>query len=383
MKRFVTLLAIPMLIATLLAPASAGPSQGGWSTENIEYVGSVPFESATSTGVSIQGKYMYLTSWRSLSIYDISDPVAPTQLSTVPFGTDGQSPFRFENEQVATNGKILLFSQELPNNTLYVYDVEDKTNPTLIATVAGAGGHTQSCVLNCRYSYGSTGSIIDLKDPTKPVILEQKWTELTKMQGGVHDVYETKPGFVIASGYDWAQFLDVRNPAKPKLLAQVANDNSNFIFHSGTIPGGPSGKFLIMQGEQNATVQCDENQGSFQTFDASKWKKTGTFTKIDSYVVANGTYQDGGPPVNGLGCSAHWFTTHPSFNNKTGGLVAAGYYEHGTRLLDIQPDGKIKEAGWFVPWAGSTSATYWITKDLIYAVDYTRGLDILRYTDKP
>jgi hypothetical protein len=46
-----------------------------------------------------------------------------------------------------------------------------------------------------------------------------------------------------------------------------------------------------------------------------------------------------------LGCSAHWFDEHPTYRN--GGLVALGYYEHGTRFLDIQRNGKIKE------WAGS------------------------------
>lgn len=33
-----------------------------------------------------------------------------------------------------------------------------------------------------------------------------------------------------------------------------------------------------------------------------------------------------------------------------------------------------------LPSAGSTSAAYWITRDIVYAVDYTRGIDILRYT---
>ena len=29
--------------------------------------------------------------------------------------------------------------------------------------------------------------------------------------------------------------------------------------------------------------------------------------------------------------------------------------------------------------AGSTSAAYWLTRKIVYAVDYTRGIDILRY----
>src|SRR3712207_8267266 len=36
--------------------------------------------------------------------YDISDPEAPVRMSTTPFG------FKFENEDVATNGEIMIFS---------------------------------------------------------------------------------------------------------------------------------------------------------------------------------------------------------------------------------------------------------------------------------
>ena len=31
---------------------------------------------------------------------------------------------------------------------------------------------------------------------------------------------------------------------------------------------------------------------------------------------------------------------------------------------------------------GATSGAYWITNRILYAVDYQRGIDILRYTGK-
>jgi len=381
MRRFITLLAVPAVVATLLAPASAGPSEGGFSTDNVEYVGHVPFESATSTGVSIQGKYMYLTSWRNLSIYDIKDPETPALLSTVPFGTRGEDPFMFENEQVSTNGEILLFAEQLPRNRLWVYDVEDKTNPQLIAQLAGAGGHTTSCVLDCKWAIGSAGYIIDLSNPAKPELQKENMWEMTKMEGGVHDVEEIKPGFILASGYSTVQIVDARNPLKPKVLASASNKNPEFIFHSGTWPNGMKDRWVMMQGEQNFQPRCDpEKNGPFQTFDTKGWQKSKTLNLVDTYAVENGTYQDGSPPANGLGCSAHWFDAHDTFKN--GGLVAIGYYEHGTRFVDVASNGKIKEVGWFVPWGGSTSGAWWASKDIVYAVDYTRGIDILRYTGK-
>jgi hypothetical protein len=41
--------------------------------------------------------------------------------------------------------------------------------------------------------------------------------------------------------------------------------------------------------------------------------------------------------------------------------------------------GKISERGFFVPIAGSTSASYWLTDKIVYNVDYSRGIDILQY----
>jgi hypothetical protein len=116
------------------------------------------------------------------------------------------------------------------------------------------------------------------------------------------------------------------------------------------------------------------------TFSTKGWRSSHSVTLLDTYRVKNGTYADGSPAVNALGCSAHWFQEHETFRN--GGLVAVGYYEHGTRFLDVAPTGKIKEAGYFMPYGGSTSAAYWVTKNLVYAVDYTRGIDILRWKGK-
>lgn len=364
------------LLAVGLAPAQGAPSQGGFASDNVEYVGYVPFEVGTATGASIIGKYMYVTSWKAFSIYDISDPTAPERLSTTPFG------FKFENENVASNGKILVFSEELPQDVLHIWDVEDKTNPVQIAELPGAGGHTQTCVLKCKYLYGSEGYIVDIRNPAKPKKMKQNWIEMTGLQGGAHDVEEFKKGFIITSPINDAfQIIDVRNPLKPKVIARGPHpDPSAWLFHSGKWPNGGKDKFILMQGEKNFKARCDDKNGPFQTWSTKNWKKSKTMTLVDTFRVTNGTYQDGSPAVNGLGCSAHWFDEHRTFKN--GGLVAVGYYEHGTRFLDVAGNGKIKEAGWFLPHAGSTSATYWVNDKLVYSVDYTRGIDILKYNGK-
>ncbi len=57
-------------------------------------------------------------------------------------------------------------------------------------------------------------------------------------------------------------------------------------------------------------------------------------------------------------------------------------YNSGTRFLEVNSKGKIEEVGWFLPHAGGTSGAYFIDKKIVYAVDYQRGLDILRFTGK-
>ena len=68
----------------------------------------------------------------------------------------------------------------------------------------------------------------------------------------------------------------------------------------------------------------------------------------------------------------------PSFHN--GGIIAAGFYDHGTRFLRVSDKGKVSEEGYFLPYRGDTSAAYWLTDEIVYSIDYERGIDILRYT---
>ena len=172
--------------------------------------------------------------------------------------------------------------------------------------------------------------------------------------------------------------LDARkDPAHPKLLATGSNSDGRFI-HGNLWPRRMLDKFLLVMGETSGPACDSESSAAFMTWDATKWKKSRSFKMIDEYRVKNGLPTDGNAPAN-LYCG-HWFTTHPTWRN--GGLVAAGWYEHGTRFLDVSPRGKIKEVGYFLPVGGSTSAAYWVSKNIVYSVDYNRGLDIIRFTGK-
>ena len=386
MRKVVTILAALGLLIGLLPGANAGPGPQGISSDNVEQVTFLPFEAGTATGANFfhQGKdhFMIVTSWKNFNIYNINDPASPELVSTVPFG------FQFENEDVATNGEIMLFSESLPNNILHVWDIEDVTNPVEIAQVEGAGQHTTSCILNCTWAYGSNGAITDLRNPAKPKLMKEKWTDGLEAIGGFHDISEVARGLVLSASQPMV-FLDARkDPRKPKLLATSALNEQvgEAPIHSNLWPRNAKDDFLLVTGESwspsNGGAQCteDRNQG-FSTWDATKWKKTRSFTRVDVFKAKNGTIVDGGSAVNApFGCSSHWFTYHPKWKN--GGLVAAAWYSHGTRLLKVDGKGKISEIGYFLPHGGGTSAAYWVDNEYIYSVDYQRGIDVLRYTGK-
>jgi hypothetical protein len=123
---------------------------------------------------------------------------------------------------------------------LHVWNVEDKTNIQQIAELEGAGDHTTTCILKCKWAYGSDGTIVDLRNPAKRKLAaardsKKSWHARTGLQGGGHDVEEFRNGFLITSPLSAPfQWLDVRNPLRPKVLGQGKNpDPQGFLFHSG------------------------------------------------------------------------------------------------------------------------------------------------------
>lgn len=379
MIRRLLLVLIAVLTALSGLPAGAGelelegPSAGGVSSDNVEWVAHIPFSGPSGSGGRLVGRYFYALDSTKMTIYDTKDPLNPEIVGILE---NPHEPI-FTREDLDTNGKILLLpSFDVAPGPLDIVDVEDKTNPQVIASIPNGSEHTFSCVLDCKWAYGSSGTIIDLRDPANPEVMDTKWGDDKPGGNSAHDVTEVSPGIVLTATPQF-MLLDARkDPANPKLLAIGTTPDMRFQ-HTAVWPRAGKDRWVLMAGETNFKPRCSDTGGAFMTFDAKKWKKTQQFTMVDEYRVSNGTYADGSPAVNAIGCSSHWHEAQPTFRN--GGIVAAAFFEHGVRFLDILKDGKIKEAGYFMPHAGSTGAVYWRTKDILYSTDYTRGIDILRF----
>lgn len=399
-------------LAAPVASAQAPVLPGGDSvtSDNMTHVGKFPLM-GDGIGGRVVGDIFYATSTVGLFIFDISDPADPQHLGGIT--TD----VHWENEDVPTNGKILGISASLGGTAcpvgeqaggcLNLYDVTDPANPTQISSAVGIGAHTAECVLDCTWFYGSEGQIVDARDPKNPKTLDVTWTEkaieqgyeVTAVSSSPHDVTEVAPGYVVSSSQPMVLMsLHPEHggaPDNPVVIASGNNEDARFI-HSTEWPRQGKDKFLLVGGESvlgdivgNGGGPCSDEVAAFMTWDASDVRdgkggflKGGTWSMVDEVRPYNGAYVDGGHPDDKFGCSTHWFNYHPSFRN--GGEVAVSMYEHGTRIFNVSPEGKLTEVDYALPIAGAASAPYW-AKDgkHFYTADYQRGMDIWRWDGTP
>ena len=396
--RFALTATVVALTALLAAPLAAANQTGpDWvSSDNVEYLGSIKQDVGLTTGAKVVGDRLFVTSGKNISAYDISTPESPKPIGTMTTNVS------WENEEVPTNGKVLAvasdFYSAMPScvselkvtGCIQIFDVRDPANMKEIGTIPVAN-HTAECVLDCQWFYGRAGTIVDARgilDGRKPTIAGNWITEL-KAQGvdskSCHHIREIRPGVILTACRPFAVITvnptdaPGASPEHPKVLY---TGQSDAFVHSARWPRGGNDNLVLIGGETNFTGQCDGANGEFRTYSA-EGVKNGTSTTFAGPIgrqqpAGNGTYTDGKPVANHLGCSVHWFQEHETFKN--GGLVALSEYEDGVRFLQIKKDGSITEQGFFAPLGGSSSSPKWAPSgDVVYSLDYDRGIDIVRW----
>jgi hypothetical protein len=293
-------------------------------------------------------------------------------------------------------------------NDALVLDTANPGNMTGKA-VAGAASHTHTCLDDCRWSYGSNGVIVDLRDPANPVLLPQKWTDLTGTPA-THDVTEIRPGLVVTASNP-SMVLDTTDPAAPKALFALPK------VETATAPFGPAqagrtGHNVVWprqgadrwflggsEGAYDGRCELYPNEGrSLYLYDTAGWQTSRTFAPLARYTLVSGsadTGRQGGPAMvdskgnpsvaefGVQGCSMHWFDANPDFFN--GGLVAMASFSHGMRLLNVTGEGAIQQVGYFVPKGpvgyAMTVDVRWANDRVAYVFDVTSGtMDIVKFT---
>ncbi len=143
------------------------------------------------------------------------------------------------------------------------------------------------------------------------------------------------------------------------------------------------GELMIGNSESNLVPQCTEESGGLTTWSLAGFDEGEPMTLMHQFRPVNSApdspFEDGNPPANALGCSGHWFDIQDGDN-----LIAASWYEHGVKVIQIQEDYSMEQIGYFQPVATEAGAAYWVVDretgdEYIYSMDYARGLDIIRF----
>lgn len=363
---------------------------------NVTHVGTIPLE---GVGVSMEvrkvGKQVraFVSGAAGLSIYDATNPTAPVLLGHLPI-------YNWENEDIAVSqdGKTAILTEFEGTLYLHVIDVSDPNVPKAAGVIPASGSHTVVCADQaCNFLYGSEGQTYDIRNRNKPVELPraQSWGTQLGGQSG-HNLHQDESGLWIADTSPLVAFRQVKgNPLQVELVATgQATLNTNYQHNNirvgaskykprkpGESLGGPlrPGELLLGNGESNFTRTCRANAGAFSTWSMAGFDQGVSMKQIDVLRPVSGSYADGNPAVEAMGCSGHWFTQKAAKDGSV--LVAAAWYEHGTRFLKVNPKtGKIRQVGFFQPVRGATSESFWIPgTDVVWAIDYHSGIDILQF----
>ena len=393
------------------------------ATDNIEYLGRFPEHTGTAGGALSPDKTrFFITDPRGVFAYDTTKPETPKLLGFLPLYQHGSGTgAALAQEDPNTNGKILLVDgSPTPNGLpqLQVVDVSDPAKMKVLSSVAVAD-HTWSCISatdatgavnSCAYAYGRTGYIVDLTDPTAAKVLPTTWRKAINHGDRsnspyTHDLTEIRPGLVMTSGAT-AILMDTRNPAAPVRLAAIEQKGRfpSLGYHSVEWANGGRDPYVVLGTEiapsgttNTAGSDCKGDNSVIETWDARSIVTAvdnyeagmplaeafagAAFTKVDSYDVSGrGLFLDGNAPAHVLYC-AHWMELHPNFAG--GGLVTISYYDRGTRIVEVGADGVMTEKGWITAAEGYSGSSQWISDDVVYIMDYRRGMEVIRLKPTP
>jgi hypothetical protein len=337
------------------------------ATDNIEYLGRFPEHFGTAGGFpSEDGKTFYLTDPRGVYTYDITDPAKPKLLDSVAV-YQAEAGTALAQEDPDTNGQILL--------------VDGATTPAVLAPPE---------TWRAAVGYGAP-----ISNPAGQY---------------AHDLTEIRPGLVMTAGRD-AILMDTTDPTSPVKLTAVEQPGRFLTFGYHSVEWGNDGRdpYIVMgteiapsvapqlgaNGENKAGSDCKGENAVIETWDAravlaalAEYQGDGerkgdvslfqgvTFTKIQSFDASGrGIFLDGKAPGSQLYC-AHWMELQPRADGSARMVVA--YYNRGTRFVDVAADGKMTEFGWITPAEGYTGSAQWVSDDVVYIMDYRRGLELVR-----
>jgi len=369
LKRALALLAF---LVALPAPAAAAESSPG-----VALVGSIPERGVVSARPV--GNHLYVSALTGVSIFDISDPRAPVRVGRLDLPN-------VQNEDVDVGSGIMLVSDDPygGRGVLHVVDVSDPANPHVVSQLntwapglfddarpprRGGIGHTVTCIDACRWAWlaGSSAGIdiVDLRDPAHPRVARRFAAKEAAGVYGTHDVQVDARGLAWVAGSRGTAAYDTSRPLRPRLVFRTNRQGAvgpynDFIHHNSL---RLKRRVVAITEEDFGRSGC-RRAGTLQT-----WRigRGGVLRPLDSF----GVERDADVQV---ACSAHYFDARD-------GLIAQGFYEQGVRLIDASRPGRLRQVGYHMARPGMVWGALFAPTDptgsTIYALDHSRGIDVL------
>jgi hypothetical protein len=375
-----------------------------------------------------------------LASWSLADPAHPTLLDVLPAsalalpGDDAAQGFwEGEHLQADPARKLVLMSRDprafggnkqTGTSAIYLIDARNPRQLRLITTQVEPGGHTLQCIDGCRYVWSGgpshTGNppipaswngvpafVTNLSNPRR-LYTYPTAVDLGRNDGVTDYVHDTD---VDAAGIAWtsgnggvrgywtsgihydpvAHRVRVATPYDPVPYAGgkiISPNDPSYIFdHNSYRPLNSLGGFapgeLLFVTDEDFGATCEDSGHLLVVSLAGShhgegWRST---PENPFRLTVVGEWSPAGQPGFQASadddCSAHWFEPMPGVGD--GNIIVQAYYGQGTRFLDISDPTRPRQVGYFAP-TGSEAATPAYHDGLVYAAQYSGGIDVVRYT---
>ena len=375
-----------------------------------------------------------------LAAWSLADPEHPKLIDVLPAsalvlpGDDAAAGF-WEGEHLQADPirKLVFLSRDprafggnkaTGTSAIYVIDASNPGELRLVTTEIEPGGHTTQCIAACRYLWSGgpshTGNppvpdswagvpafVTDMTHPRQPFTYPTA-VDLGRNDGVTDYVHDTD---VDAAGIAWtsgnggvrgywtsgvhydpvAKRVRAATPYDPVPYAGgkiISPNDASYIFdHNSYRPLNSLGGFapgeLLFVTDEDFGDTCEDSghllvASLSGSYNGEGWRSTPDnpfrLTVVGQWSPAG---QPGFQATANNDCSAHWL--EPMTGVGDGNIIVQAFYGQGTRFLDISDPTHPQQVGYFVP-IGSEAATPSYHDGLVYAAQYSGGIDVLRFT---
>ncbi|MFJ2647258.1 LVIVD repeat-containing protein [Streptomyces sp. NPDC087420] len=398
-------------------------------SSNIEHLSNTPKDAlaGTNSDLAFQGKYAFAGNYDGFRIFDLTNPKAPKTVAQVlcpgsqnDITVSGDLLFLSTDSSRSDNSCSSVTqpaSEKSSWEGMKIFDISDKRNPKYVAAVETAcGSHTHTLVPERKdvyvyvSSYSPSASFPDCQPPHDGITVikvPRKAPEKSSIvnfpllfpdggnpggttnpgvstTSGCHDI-TVLPSKDLAAGACMGDgiLLDIKNPARPKVIDRV-QDNVNFAFwHSATFNQDADKVVFTDELGGGGAATCNEaigpNKGADGIYDIVGRGDHRKLVFRSYYKIPR--YQ--GSTEN---CVAHNGSIIPV---KGRDIMVQAWYQGGISVWDFTNSSRPTEIGYFErgPLSATTNATggswsAYYYNGYIYSNDIAKGFDVLKLDDR-